>query len=126
MLILMPFATAVPAETPMTAAEFDAYTRDNTFYYARQGQAYGAEEYLSSRRVIWSFLDGNCQNGRWYEENGHICFVYDNLPDPQCWSFRDSSKGLIAKFENDPSQAELYEVRKSPEPLTCLGPEIGA
>ena len=110
----------------MTAAEFDAYTRDKTFYYGNQGEPYGAEEYLSNRRVIWTFLDGTCEFGHWYQQDEQICFVYDGKPDPQCWSFRQSQNGLIAQFENDPSQIELYEVEKRHDPLVCPGPDVGA
>ncbi|MEB8389149.1 hypothetical protein OO012_18120 [Rhodobacteraceae bacterium KMM 6894] len=115
----------VQAQTPMGAEEFDAYTQGKTFYYGSDGQAYGAEEYLNDRRVRWSFLDGNCQEGVWYEENGLICFIYDVTPEPQCWSFERGSRGLIARFENDPAQTQLYEVEKTAEPLLCLGPDVG-
>ncbi|MHC9236540.1 hypothetical protein ACX9MO_12980 [Pseudooceanicola sp. 502str34] len=110
---------------PMTAAEFDAYSRGKTFYYGAQGEAYGVEEYLDNRRVRWSFLDGKCQDGRWYEENQMICFVYEDYGDPQCWSFYLGAGGLIARFENDPAQTVLYEVQNSDQPMTCLGPEVG-
>ena len=109
----------------MSAAEFDAYTRGKTFIFGEAGAPYGAEEYLENRRVRWSFLDGKCQEGEWYEEAGMICFIYDHKPNPQCWSFQQTAGGLIALFENDPNQTELYEVEKSSEPLMCLGPEIG-
>ena len=110
---------------PMTAAEFDAYTQNKTFYYGSNGQPYGAEEYLSNRRVIWTFLDGECQHGEWYQEGQQICFVYENLPDPQCWSFRHSPNGLVAQFENHPEKTELYEVEISHSPLVCPGPKVG-
>jgi hypothetical protein len=124
-LCLLLFAPALRADPAMTAEEFGAYTSGKTFYYGNDGVPYGAEEYLGDRRVIWSFLDGECQEGRWYEDNGLICFVYDTNPDPQCWSFRQSASGLIARFENDPSAPELYEVEQSRDPLICPGPEIG-
>ena len=124
-LCLLLLAPALRADPAMTAEEFDAYTTGKTFYYGNNGVPYGAEEYLDDRRVIWSFLDGECQEGRWYEDNGLICFVYDTNPDPQCWSFRQSGSGLIARFENDPSATELYEVEQSRDPLICPGPEIG-
>lgn len=113
------------AQSPMGAEEFDAYTRGKTFYFGAGGSAYGAEEYLDDRRVRWSFLDGKCQEGYWYEDDGLICFVYENKPDPQCWSFRRGRGGLIARFRDDPDQTTLYEVEASDEPLMCLGPEIG-
>ncbi|WP_135501789.1 hypothetical protein [Roseovarius aestuariivivens] len=113
------------AQPGMNAAEFDAYTRGKTFYYGSNGAPYGAEEYLDDRRVRWSFLDGKCQEGYWYEEAGLICFVYENKSDPQCWSFRRGAGGMIAQFRNDPAQTMLYEVENTDEPLMCLGPEIG-
>jgi len=109
----------------MSSDEFDSYTLGKTFYYGSVGEPYGAEEYLENKRVRWSFLDGKCQEGVWYEEAGLICFVYENQPDPQCWSFERGGGGMIARFENDPNLTELYEVEKSVEPLMCLGPEIG-
>ena len=115
----------LPAQAQMSAEEFDDYTRGKTFYYGSDGQPYGAEEYLDNRRVRWSFLDGKCRAGHWYEDGGHICFVYEDRPDPQCWSFRQSAGGLIARFENDPDHRELYEVEQSEEPLMCLGPDVG-
>lgn len=109
----------------MGAAEFDAYTRGKTFLYANEGRAYGAEEYLPNRRVRWSFLDGECQTGEWFQEDDLICFVYEELPEKQCWSFLRGASGLVARFENDPAQTELYEVEQSREPLSCPGPEVG-
>lgn len=118
-------ATPALADT-MTAEEFDAFTRGKTFYYGTNGREYGAEEYLSNRRVIWTFLDGRCQEGFWYQQGEMICFEYENLEETQCWTFRESSRGgLIAKFKDDPEALELYEVERSHEPLTCMGPDVG-
>lgn len=114
------------AQSKMTAAEFDAYTRGKTLFYGTSGAPYGAEVYLPDRRVKWTFLDGECKDGEWYEDNsGLICFVYEDNPDPQCWSFVEGPGGLIASFENDPNQTTLYEARDSDEELLCLGPKIG-
>jgi len=109
----------------MTAEEFDAYTRGKTLFYGQNGQSYGAEIYHDNRRVEWSFLDGQCKNGLWYEQDGLICFVYEDNPDPQCWSFTKGTNGLIARFENQPNTTELYEARDSDEEMLCLGPKVG-
>jgi hypothetical protein len=122
-LILL--APVLHAQNTMGAAAFDAYTQGKTFYYGAQGTAYGAEEYLPNRRVKWSFLDGECQEGYWYEDNGLICFVYDHRPDAQCWSFAKTAEGLVARFMTDTSETELYEVEQSDAPLDCKGPRIG-
>lgn len=114
------------AQTPMTAAEFEAYVTGKTLFFSSEGQAYGAEQYLPNRRVIWTFLGDECQEGFWYENQGQICFVYDFSPDPQCWTFWQKANGLGARFENDPAATELYEVYQSPEPLVCEGPDVGA
>ena len=120
-------AAPAPAAEPMSAAEFERYSTGKTLFYATQGQAYGAEQYLSGRRVIWTFLDGECAEGVWYESGGQICFRYDHDPeDPQCWSFFRATAGLTARFENDPDQTELVEVNQSREPLICTGPDVGA
>ena len=114
------------AQGIMNAEEFDAFTRGKTFYYGVDGNEYGAEEYLPNRRVIWTFLDGQCQNGIWYEANGMICFEYEQIENRQCWTFRQSDNGgLIARFQDDPEELELYEVQRSGEPLQCPGPDVG-
>lgn len=125
-LALPAYAAPSAAEQPMSAAEFETYATGKTLYYATGGAAYGAEQYLAGRRVIWTFLDGNCTEGVWYEAAGQICFLYQHDPDPQCWSFFEGGRGLTARFENDPAQAELIEVEQSREPLICTGPQVGA
>ncbi len=124
-LFLVTNAPHVLAERALSAEEFDALTLGRTFYYGNQSGPYGAEEYLSGRRVIWSFLDGKCQYGSWYPDGDQICFVYERIADPQCWSFHPRPEGLIAYFRGDPQQIELGEVAKSDNPLICPGPEIG-
>ncbi|MEP2892447.1 hypothetical protein [Tateyamaria sp.] len=110
---------------PMSAAEFEAYVTGKTLYYGRTGEAYGAEIYHENRRVTWSFLDGECKDGRWYNEGTNICFVYEDRPDPQCWSFEQSAGGLVATFENNSTSQDLYEAQDVGEKLICLGPKIG-
>ncbi|WP_299690905.1 hypothetical protein [uncultured Tateyamaria sp.] len=110
---------------PMTAAEFEAYVTGKTLYYGRSGEAYGAEIYHENRRVTWSFLDGDCKDGYWYAEGRSICFVYDDRPEPQCWTFERGNSGLIARFENNPESTALYEAQDVGEEMICLGPKIG-
>ncbi|APE43003.1 hypothetical protein BOO69_05890 [Sulfitobacter alexandrii] len=118
-------ALPAAAQDLMTAEEFDAYTRGKTLFYGRGGTAYGAEVYHENRRVVWSFLDGDCREGEWYQDGQLICFVYEDNPDPQCWSFSRGTGGLIARFENDPQTTELYEARDGDEEMICLGPKVG-
>ena len=115
---------AVAAE-PMSAAEFEEYTTGRTLFYGQGGEAYGAEEYFENRRVRWSFLDGDCREGRWYPVGDQICFVYEDRLDPQCWLFFLRPGGLSAHFQGDMSQPEIYEAQDIGEEMICLGPDVG-
>ena len=116
---------AVLAAEPMDGAAFDAYTRGKTLFYGQNGQAYGAEIYLDDRKVRWSFLDGQCKDGFWYEQADQICFVYEDNPDPQCWAFSKNNGRLMARFENSPGATELYEAEDIGEEMVCLAPNLG-
>ncbi|MEL6101435.1 MAG: hypothetical protein AAFY74_12620 [Pseudomonadota bacterium] len=122
MLALLP--VMAPADT-MSASEFEAYTTGKTLFYGRGGESYGVEEYLENRRVRWSFLDGECKDGYWYESGPLICFVYEDRPDPQCWTFRLGARGLTAQFAGDDSSVDLYEAREKNDEMVCLGPKVG-
>lgn len=128
--LALAFALALPATgaepgRPLGAAEFDAATVGRTLYYSSGGMAYGAEQYLPGRKVIWAFLGDDCRRGEWYEENGFICFVYEDTPEPQCWTFFQGDGGLTARFRGDPLGLPLVAVEQSPEPMACLGPVPG-
>ncbi|MBT0958840.1 hypothetical protein IV417_15735 [Alphaproteobacteria bacterium KMM 3653] len=119
-------ATWAQDSTPMTGAEFDAYVKDRTLYYNNLGEAYGVEQYLPDRQVKWSFLDGQCKDGYWYEDGPFICFIYEDAEgDPQCWTFFNEPTGLRALFQDTPGQTELTEITEADEPMLCLGPDIG-
>jgi hypothetical protein len=122
-LALLP-QLAHAAETPLSGAEFEAYTTGKTLTFASQGQVYGAEQYLPGRRVKWAFTEDICREGTWYEDAGQICFVYDYDPTPQCWIFWQDG-GLRARFVSTDSGTELHEVSQSTGPLPCAGPEVG-
>lgn len=126
-------ATALPAlaqeaaETPMNAQEFDDYTLGRTLSFNVQGTPYGVEQYLPNRRVRWTFIGDQCQDGVWYERNGNICFLYENAPtNEQCWDFYRTETGLRAVFQGlDGPTTELYEVEQNDTPMACMGPGVG-
>ena len=114
------------AEAPITPQEFEARVTGKTLTYSSGGRPYGAEEYFEGRRVRWSFLDGECQEGHWYVSGPQICFIYEDIAEPQCWQFFSKGGKMIARFENEPIQEEIYETSKHDDPLMCLGPKVGA
>jgi hypothetical protein len=124
--VLALFPLAAQAQSPLTPEEFEARVTGRTLTYSADGMAYGAEEYLEGRRVRWSYLDGECQDGRWYVSGQQICFIYEGIAGPQCWQFYSRDGQIMARFENDPVQTELYETSKTDEALYCLGPKVGA
>jgi hypothetical protein len=126
-LVLMaaPAAAQEPGGAPMTGAEFDSYVTGRTLMFGTIGaEPYGGEDYLPGNRVRWSFLDGRCLEGIWFEAAPNICFVYSDDPEPICWTFFEGPGGLTALLDGDPDEV-LYETGEAEEPLFCLGPDVG-
>lgn len=127
-LLMAPLpALALDGGRPMTGAEFDAYTLGQTLTFGVDGVPYGIEQYLPNQRVLWSFIGEECREGSWFEAAPQICFVYDDEPGRlHCWTFYDTGNGLRARFGDDPEGTELIEVLRSPAPMMCEGPLVGA
>lgn len=125
LLLALAPALAAAGENPIGAEEFERIVTGKTFSYAAGGVAYGAEDYLEDRRVRWSFLDGECTEGTWYVSGEQICFVYDDIPGPQCWLFYLRGGRLTAEFAGASGGSELYETSREEEPLYCKGPRVG-
>ena len=113
------------ANAPLTAAEFEAYATGKTLSYAQDGVVWGSEQYLPDRKVVWAFTENECQYGHWFEDQGNICFVYDNDPEAQCWRFFREATGLRAIFMGSDGGTSLSEVAQSTTPLNCPGPDVG-
>ncbi|MEM9434757.1 MAG: hypothetical protein AAGA12_12615 [Pseudomonadota bacterium] len=125
LLITGIFACPLQAETIMSAEEFDAYSSGSTVYFNRRGVAYGAEQYLRNRRVIWTFLDGQCQRGVWFAEGDGICFLYDGQAAAQCWHFLETGTGKAARVIGDDPADDLIVAGQDKQPLSCPGPGVG-
>ncbi len=125
LLLLLGPTLALAADRAISPEEFERLVTGKTYAYANGTATYGAETYFDNRRVRWSFLDGDCTDGEWYVSGEQICFIYDDIPNPQCWQFYMQGGRLTARYENDPSSTELYETRQSDEPLYCKGPDVG-
>ncbi|MCY4335380.1 MAG: hypothetical protein OXC60_12020 [Litoreibacter sp.] len=112
-------------ERILSAAEFEAYTAGTTLFFNRGGRPYGAEEYLPDRKVIWTFLDGTCERGAWFNEEEQICFVYESDSASQCWHFLEAGGQKRARIIGDPPERDLYVVGQNTQPLSCPGPGVG-
>lgn len=120
------FATAAgAAETPVSPEAFDALSRGRILVYSDGDRPYGIEQYLPGRRVIWSFLGEECRQGQWSADGNEICFVYEDNPVPQCWTYFNTGEGLKARFRGDPPELPMISVRESDGPMPCQGPMLG-
>lgn len=128
-MIWVPMA---PAHTqPLTLDEFQAATDGQTFVFVQNGLAYGMERYLPRNRVEWSFLDGRCIFGKYFEWQGKICFSYDEHGrdadrPPQCWTFEQGDRGLEARFYNPDRDTAVVQMQPTNDPLICPGPDVGS
>jgi hypothetical protein len=118
-------ATPARAETPMTAAEFDAFSLGQTLDYRVDGQLYGSEMHLPGRRVRDADVDGPCREGYWFSSGTDICFVYEAIPGEHCWQFWRDGDGLIARTSDSGPDDPVSEVTIADSPLACAGPDVG-
>ena len=124
---LLAAAWSAAAETVIGPETFETFSRNQTFYFSQQGVPYGAEQYLSDRRVIWRFADGTCDYGQWFEDGGSLCFVYERMPVPQCWLFvsRDGAYFARPRDTAPKSASELLLDTRDTRPLACPAPDLG-
>jgi hypothetical protein len=118
-------AAAASADKALNEQEFDARTLGRTITYSADGDVYGMEQYLPGHKVLWSFADGDCQPGTWFENAGQICFDYGPDMALQCWKFLDTAEGLRAQYQGDEQNQPLATLTESSEPLQCNGPDVG-
>jgi hypothetical protein len=116
--------TPALAETPMTAAEFEAWSSGHTLDYYDNGALWGSEQHLPGRATLDADAEGPCREGSWFPQGAEICFTYDASPGPHCWQFMRDGDQVLARSLGDPD-APLYSVRRSETPLACPGPDVG-
>ncbi|SLN22231.1 hypothetical protein [Pseudooctadecabacter jejudonensis] len=118
------FAAPATAETPLSAEAFEALVEGKTLSFSVGGAPYGSEFYGPNRQVIWSFVNGTCQYGEWFErptdQGPSICFVYEGDGQEQCWQVFEDAGTLRAEFLNAPNTTVLYQLEEA-APLVCGG-----
>lgn len=119
-------ATPLFAERILTPEEFDAISRNQTQYFYRDGEFFGAEQFDDQRQSIWLFSDGQCDRGVWYPEEDYICFVYETEPIPQCWHVIEKDNGdIVARLRGASPEFDIIMEFIDREPIPCNGPPVG-
>jgi hypothetical protein len=124
-------ASAAPAQTLMTAEEFDAWSTGAIMDWATNEDVYERLKFLPGRQILWDDFEGSCKTGRWYPKNGDICFdsdggsESDGKPEADCVTVLRNGDRVILSYGDDPSYGfnELYKVD---DPLTCDGSYEGS
>jgi hypothetical protein len=123
-LALLLTATAAQAETPMTAAEFEAWSTGKTLDYYIDGTFWGSEQHLAGRTTLDADADGPCNHGEWFPRGDDICFSYEVSPGPHCWRFLRDGNQVLAEILDEPD-GQRFVVQTSDAPLACPGPDVG-
>lgn len=123
-LILMT-PIALKAEEFLSPEEFESYTSGQTAYFTQGGEPYGAEQYFLDRRVIWTFLDGQCLRGAWFENGNEICFAYETSSNATCWNFIQKGDEKVMRVVGDDPEDDLVFTEKDSRALKCPGPGVG-
>lgn len=119
-------ATPALAEQPLSAEAFDALSLGRTMTWAELGIVYGMEQYLPGRRVRWTMQGETCMTGHWYPDGDAICFKYETLDDPACWTLLQEG-GQVTAFDTDnPPGTSPVTIAETDEPMACFGPDVGA
>ena len=113
------------AQRVMTPAEFEAFATGKTLDYEDDFSVWGREEYLPNRRVRFSFSEQECRFGTWYDQGDEVCFVYEDDPEPKCWTYFTDGKNVTTIYTSDGRGGSVSTARPTKEPLICLGPEVG-
>lgn len=124
-LLLAVLASSAQAETPMSPADFEAWSTGKTLAYSVNGVVLGAEAYFPDRSVRDADTGGPCLDGSWHAEGDAVCFVYPARDGTHCWTFWRDGGAVYAKplaaAPDDPAQV----VTEAAAPLDCPGPEVG-
>jgi hypothetical protein len=112
-------ADAPEADPPMSLDAFEAFVEGRTMDTHDQTGRYGVETFLSGRRAIWRDAD-QCLEGHWRPEGDRICFDYQGIDTPFCWTYHDRGGWLMAWLDGDRSGAPIM-LYPSEEVVTCEG-----
>lgn len=119
--ITLTLALQAGAETdpPLPAEAFERFVQGRTFDTHDETGRYGVETFLPGRRTIWRDPE-SCLEGRWRPQGALICFDYEGIDTPFCWTYHDRGGSLEAWLDGDRTTAPI-RLYPSAEVVTCEG-----
>jgi len=117
-------AAPAGAQTPMSVAEFEAWSTGKTLVYALNGVVIGSEQHLPGRQTLDSDLGGPCVDGVWFAQGDAVCFVYAAYEGTHCWRFWRDGDLVMASPLGAAADDEAYTVTLDASPLDC-SPQVG-
>lgn len=110
---------ALAEDPPLTGDGFESVVEGKTFDTHNMGGIYGVETFLPGRRAIWRD-ESQCLEGTWREQGDKICFDYQGIDTPYCWTYHDRGGWLMAWLDGD-RQSEPIMLYPSRDFVTCEG-----
>ena len=107
------------SDPPMSVEDFERFVEGRTMDTFDQTGRYGVETFLPGRRAIWRDA-AQCLEGRWRQQGEMICFDYQGIDTPYCWTYHDRDGWLMGWFEGDRA-SEPITLHPSAEVVTCEG-----
>lgn len=99
-------ALAQDPSPALSGPAFETIVQGRTFETHDQTGPYGLETFLPCRRAIWRDVT-QCLEGTWRVEGDLICFDYDGVAQPFCWTYHSRGDGLIAWLDGDQTLAPI-------------------
>lgn len=103
----------------LTAEAFERFVAGRTMDTYDQTGRYGVETFLPGRKAIWRDAD-QCLEGTWRPQGDLICFDYNGIDTPFCWSYHDRGGWLMAWLDGDTSSQPIM-LYPADEVVTCEG-----
>lgn len=107
------------ADPPMTAETFERFVEGRTMDTHDRTGRYGVETFLPGRRAIWRDAE-QCLEGKWRPQGDLICFDYQGVDTPFCWTYHDRGGWLLAWLDGNRAGAPIM-LYPAEEVVTCEG-----
>ena len=112
----MSLALPAAAQEQITPDAFIDRAVGNTLTFAHSpgGGIVGVEQFLNRSRTVWATPEGTCTYGRLEIRETLLCFIYNDLPNPEhCWVPYTHDDGLVV-VSQDGSIQRVTRMTKNP------------